>query len=130
MMVMVMTMVNHNHHLRLRRIRHCEAEEEHEAEQNLFHSSQYAAGLLRSLSYCDHCLLCRDELANRAVVPPSSSQLGRLSSLSIFFYSSRRAAIGSMRAARQAGSQLASSAMLVITAVMIPKTKGSFGLTS
>ena len=129
-MVMVMTMVNHNHHLRLRRIRDCEAEEEHEAEQNLFHSNQYGARHLRILSYCDQCLLCRDEFANRAVVPPSFPQLGRLSSLSIFFYSSRRAVIGSMRAARQAGSQLASIAIPVITAVMIKKTTGSFGLTS
>jgi len=69
MMVMVMTMVNHNHHLRLRRIRDCEAEEEHEAEQSLFHGYEYGARHLRILSYCDHCLLLLNELANRASRP-------------------------------------------------------------
>jgi len=63
------------HHLRLRRIRDCEAEEEHEAEQSLFHSNQYGARHLRILSYYDQCLLCRDEFANRAVVPRPSRSL-------------------------------------------------------
>jgi serine phosphatase RsbU (regulator of sigma subunit) len=46
-----------------------------------------------------------------------------------YFYSSRSAAIGSMCAARRAGIQLASSAMPVIAAVMLPKTHGSSGRT-
>jgi hypothetical protein len=64
--MMVMTMVNDNHHLRLRRIRDCEAEEEHEAEQSLFHSSQYVPRDLGILSYCDQWL---NEPANSALNP-------------------------------------------------------------
>ena len=45
-------------------------------------------------------------------------------------YSSLSATMGSMRAARRAGSQLASSEISTMAVVMLPKTTGSLGLTS
>jgi hypothetical protein len=45
-------------------------------------------------------------------------------------YSSRSATMGSIREARRAGSQLASSAVKMTAAVMVEKTRGSLGLTS
>ena len=45
------------------------------------------------------------------------------------FYSSRKATMGSIRAARRAGIQLAIIAMPAMNAVIEPNTSGSFGLT-